>query len=101
MKIVSINAEQTTGPKRIAFNVDEELTREFVSKIDYGTLNFSGAGTVLVVQLPSDDDTPFTSGSVKTLNEKLQEIADEFATAALKRQRMLEAIAYNTGLDLA
>lgn len=101
MKVVSINADQTIGPEQIAFNVDEELTPEFIAKIDYGILNFSGSGTVLIVQLPADADTPFTAASVSTLNGKLKEIGDDFFRAAVKRRYMLQAIAQNTGLPLA
>lgn len=101
MKVVSINTEKTVGYKQIAFNVDAELSPEFVAKIHYGSLKITGAGTVLVVQLPPESDTPFTAESVKTLNEKLQEIEREFAVAAEKRTRLLQAIANNTGLPLA
>lgn len=101
MKVVSINAEQTAGFKQIAFNVDEELTPEFVSKIHYGSLKITGKETVLVVQLPADSDTPFTAESVKSLNQKLKAVEDEFSEATIKRQRMLQAIANNTGLSLA
>ena len=101
MKVVSVNAAQTVGFKKIAFNVDEELTPEFVSKIHYGSLKITGTGTVLVVQLPADTDTPFTSESVNSLNQKLKAIEDELADAAAKRERMLNTIAHNTGLPLA
>lgn len=101
MKVVSINAEKTVDFRQIAFNVDEELTPEFVSKIHYGSLKITGAGTVLVVQLPPDADVPFTAESVKSLNQKLKDVEAEFAEAAEKRQRMLNSIANNTSLPLA
>lgn len=101
MKVVSINAEKTVGFKQIAFNLDTEISPEFVAKIHYGSLKITGTGTVLVVQLPPESDTPFTSESVKTLNEKLQEIEDEYAVAAEKHANVLRAIANNTGLPLA
>lgn len=101
LKVVSINAEQTAGPKHIAFNVDEELTPEFVAKIHYGSLKITGSGKVLQVQIPAESDTPFTAESVKSLNQKLQDIADEYAENKAKRLRALQAIAQNTGLSLA
>lgn len=101
LKVVSINAEQTIDPKNIAFNVDEELTPEFVSKINYGVLKITGSGKVLQVQIPAESYTPFTAASVLSLNQKLQAIADDYAEAEAKRQLTLQSISQNTGLPLA
>lgn len=101
MKVVSINREKTVGFKQIAFNVDHELSQEFISKISYGSLKFTGSGTVLVVQLPADSDAPFSAASISTLNQKLSEVQALFDEATAKRERTLQAIANNTGLPLA
>lgn len=100
MKVVSINAEQTLSPQEIALNVDEDLTPEFIAKIYYGALKFSGSGRTLVVQVPSNSSETFNSHSVQTLNAKLQDISEEYATAEAKRQQMLQSISANTGLKL-
>lgn len=101
MKVISINAEHTVSPKQIAFNVDEELTPEFIAQIAYGSLTFRGTAKTLIVHLPDDDDSPFDSESLRTLNKALLRVAEEFERAAAKRQRMLQGIAANTGLQLA
>lgn len=101
MKVVSVNREKTVGFKQIAFNVDQELSPEFVSKISYGSLKITGSGTVLIVQLPADADTPFSAASVSTLNQKLSDAQDAIDEATAKREKMLQAIANNVGLPLA
>lgn len=100
MKIVSINAALTMSPKQIVFNVDEELTPEFIEKIEYGSLKFSGSDKTLTVHLPPHSEA-FSATSVSNLNGKLQRIKDEFAQAAAKHKSMLDSISENTGLPLA
>lgn len=100
MRIVSINAALTESPKRIVFNVDEELSQEFIERIEYGTLIFSGGDKTLTVQLP-DNSEAFNTRSVSNLNGELQRISDEFDLAAAKRKRMLDEISEKTGLPLA
>lgn len=100
MRIVSINAALTIDARQITFNVDEELTPEFVERIEYGSLTFRGEGKTLTVQLPLHSEA-FNSTSVRNLNGKLQEISDEFARVAAKRKSMLAGISEVTGLPLA
>lgn len=100
MRLVSVNAEKTIGPKQIAFNVDEDLTQDFISRISYGALRFHGQGKVLVVQLPVDSDLPFSEASVETLNHKLAEVKSALDAIANRRRRMLEDIAEQAGLGL-
>lgn len=99
MRIVSINAALTIDSRQITFNVDEELSPEFIDKIEYGSLKFKGEGKTLTVQLPPHSEA-FSSNSVSTLNEKLQRISNEYSREAMKRKSMLDGIAEDTGLPL-
>lgn len=99
MKVVSINAEQTLSPQEVALNVDEDLTPEFIAKIEFGSLKFRGAGRTLVVLLPSNE-VAFNARALEILNERLKDISDEYAATAAKRQQMLQSISASTGLKL-
>lgn len=100
MEILSINSEATVSPQRIGLNVSEELTPELISRIDYGTLRFTGSGRVLVVHIPAGSDEPFTEHSVNTLKGKIANAEAELLEKRIKRERMLRAISHQTGLRL-
>lgn len=101
MKVVSINGEQTVGPREIALNTDMDLTPELLGRVVYGTLKITGEGRVLKVKTAKDDDEQFNSATVHNLNNKLGVAELELKEEAEKRQRMLRALSANIGLPLA
>lgn len=99
MQVISVNRENTVSQKKIAFNVDEDLTPEFVKQIEYGNLKFSGQGRLLIVQIPVDGEN-FDSNSVDSLNTILSEVKTAIDEQRQKRDRMLNQISNATGLPL-
>jgi hypothetical protein len=99
MQVISINAEHTKSPHVVAFNLDETPDAGVITDLNYGDLAFGLTGNVLIVSLP-EGSTQLTAQSIKTLNDKLTQIAHDRQVAADKRVRMLQAIAANTGLPL-
>lgn len=100
MKIVSINQEHTQHQRCIAFNVDEDLSPDFVRRIEYGSLTFKGEGRVLTVMLPKDGDAEFTERSVATLEQEMAKAREAINIEAAKRKRLLEIIARTAGVPL-
>lgn len=100
MKIVSLNRELTLDAHNLAFNVDEELSRELMDLVEYGYLTLAGQGKVLKVSIPADKEGGFSKQSVETLEGKLQEAARIIQRSRDKHQRMLERMANEMGLSL-
>lgn len=100
MKILSINGELTLSEHQIALNVDEEITPELVALLQYGSMKFTGIGTVLVVQ-KTEHVEAFSRAFVSTLQRKLDEAQLSVKDQARRTQRMKELLAESTGLPLA
>lgn len=99
MKILSINTEHTHDQNRIALNVDQEITPEFLVVLECGTMTFSGAGTVLTVEKPGYDPG-FTSSAIQAIQSAIDHAQNNLEKAPEKRRRMLKAVAQCTGLQL-
>lgn len=100
MKILSINGELTLSEHQIALNVDEEITPELIALLQYGSMKFTGKGTVLVVQ-KTEHVEAFSRAFVSTLQRKLDEAQVGVKDQARRTQRMKELLAESTGLPLA
>ena len=99
MQVISVNRENTVSQKKIAFNVDEDLTPEFVQRIQYGNLNISGQDRLLIVEIPEDGEH-FDRDSVESLNTILSEVKTAIDDQRRKRDRMLNQISSVTCLPL-
>ena len=99
MKILSINTEHTQDQNRIALNVDQEITPEFLIVLECGTLTFAGAGTVLTVEKPGYDPS-FSASTIKEIQSAIDNAQNDLEKAPEKRRQMLNVVAQCTGLQL-
>lgn len=99
MKILSLNTEFTQDRDRIALNVDQEITPEFLTVLERGTLSFAGSGTVLMVEKPGYDPS-FSAEAIEEIQKRLDHAQNHLDEAVEKRHRMLNSLAKWTGLPL-
>ena len=100
MKIISLNREFTLDTRNLAFNLDEEPTKELIDLVEYGYLTLTWSGKVLKVSIPENESDYLNADNVKSLQDIIQEAEEEIQKAKDKRQKMLERIAKQTGLSL-
>lgn len=100
MKILSLNAEHTVSEHVIALNVDEELTPEFMEKLNCGKLSTHSQGKILLltkekhIERFSKETLAWIQTCLDTAQEALEEIAK-------RRENMLSSLSEATGLPLA
>lgn len=104
MKIVSINAKETTSANSVAFNVDAPPAEGVMALIKYGTLNIQFEGGLLYVSSRPNEPT-IGKTVLNNLSEKIIEaertISQKIAEKFSRQQDAVNQVSNDTGLPIA
>lgn len=99
MKILSLNRDHIDSEHRIALNLDQVPTFEFMELLDHGGLKLTAKGSVLFVE-KAETSKAFSRDFVETLQRKLYDTQWGLDEKAKHHQQMKESMAERMGLPL-